>query len=92
MEDYESALLSLNSCPMFTFSEKDTHRVTAPARTHLPLKGEPVGKDFDESASKKIQPINGTVFEDNDPRESEVCSETKILFQSLIHNRFIQSY
>ncbi|KAI8338888.1 Chs5p-Arf1p-binding proteins-domain-containing protein [Chlamydoabsidia padenii] len=36
--DYESALLTLNSCPMFTYSERDMHRMPAPSKTHLPIK------------------------------------------------------
>ncbi|KZV87719.1 chaps family protein [Exidia glandulosa HHB12029] len=35
---YESALLTLNSCPMFTYNERDLHRMPPPARTHLPVK------------------------------------------------------
>jgi len=35
---YESALLTLNSCPMFTYNERDLHRMPPPARTHLPTK------------------------------------------------------
>ena len=35
---YESALLTLNSCPMFTYNERDLHRMPPPARTHLPIK------------------------------------------------------
>ncbi|GET02007.1 chaps-domain-containing protein [Rhizophagus clarus] len=36
--DYESALLTLNSCPMFTYNERDMHRMPSPAKTHLPIK------------------------------------------------------
>lgn len=36
--EYEAALLTLNSCPMFTFNERDLHRMPPPARTHLPIK------------------------------------------------------
>jgi hypothetical protein len=35
---YEQALLTLNSCPMFTFNERDLHRMPTPSRTHLPIK------------------------------------------------------
>jgi hypothetical protein len=35
---FNSALLTLNSCPMFTFNERDLHRMPTPARTHLPIK------------------------------------------------------
>ncbi|EIN08929.1 chaps family protein [Punctularia strigosozonata HHB-11173 SS5] len=37
--EYESALLTLNSCPMFTFNGRDQHRPLQPARVHLPPKG-----------------------------------------------------
>lgn len=35
---YESALLTLNSCPMFTYNDRDLHRMPTPSRTHLPIK------------------------------------------------------
>ncbi|KDQ10467.1 hypothetical protein BOTBODRAFT_36171 [Botryobasidium botryosum FD-172 SS1] len=35
---FESALLTLNSCPMFTYNERDLHRMPPTARTHLPVK------------------------------------------------------
>ncbi|KAJ7098230.1 Chs5p-Arf1p-binding proteins-domain-containing protein [Mycena epipterygia] len=34
---FESALLTLNSCPMFTFNGRDAHRVLTPSRVHLPF-------------------------------------------------------
>lgn len=36
--DFDKALLALNSCPMFTFNERDLHRMPTPARSHLPIK------------------------------------------------------
>ncbi|PWN22373.1 chaps-domain-containing protein [Microstroma glucosiphilum] len=36
--DWESALFTLNSCPMFTYNERDLHRMPPPAKTHLPTK------------------------------------------------------
>lgn len=38
LEQWTDALLTLNSCPMFTYNERDLHRMPAPARTHLPIK------------------------------------------------------
>ncbi|KAI0056611.1 chaps-domain-containing protein [Artomyces pyxidatus] len=35
---FESALLTLNSCPMFTFNGRDAHRNLTAARLHLPVK------------------------------------------------------
>ncbi|KAI6158079.1 Chs5p-Arf1p-binding proteins-domain-containing protein [Pisolithus tinctorius] len=37
-KDYESALLTLNSCPMFTYNGRDTHRAIPTSRVHLPTK------------------------------------------------------
>lgn len=38
LRNYNDALLTLNSCPMFTYNERDLHRMPTPSRTHLPLK------------------------------------------------------
>jgi hypothetical protein len=38
LKHYEEALLALNSCPMFTYNERDMHRMPTPSRTHLPVK------------------------------------------------------
>ncbi|KAF9584628.1 hypothetical protein BGW38_005788 [Lunasporangiospora selenospora] len=38
--DYESALLTLNSCPMFTFNERDLQRMPKPAKVHLPIRSD----------------------------------------------------
>ncbi|GAA5965059.1 hypothetical protein JCM21900_000664 [Sporobolomyces salmonicolor] len=35
---YSDALLTLNSCPMFTYNERDLHRMPTPAKSHLPIK------------------------------------------------------
>ncbi|WVQ80068.1 hypothetical protein IAT38_002169 [Cryptococcus sp. DSM 104549] len=35
---FDHALLTLNSCPMFTFNERDLHRMPTPLKTHLPVK------------------------------------------------------
>jgi hypothetical protein len=37
--DSQQALLTLNSCPMFTYNGRDAHRQLQPARVHLPPKG-----------------------------------------------------
>ncbi|KAG0216425.1 hypothetical protein BGX31_000608, partial [Mortierella sp. GBA43] len=38
--DYENALLTLNSCPMFTFNERDLQRMPKPAKAHLPIRSD----------------------------------------------------
>ncbi|KAG9288555.1 hypothetical protein G9A89_006051 [Geosiphon pyriformis] len=50
--DYESALLTLNSCPMFTYNERDMHRMPTPAKTHLPIKPEIVNAGLDEDSGR----------------------------------------
>ncbi|GAA5859610.1 hypothetical protein JCM5353_003372, partial [Sporobolomyces roseus] len=35
---YSDALLTLNSCPMFTYNERDLHRMPTPSKSHLPVK------------------------------------------------------
>ncbi|KAJ3227800.1 hypothetical protein HK099_000054 [Clydaea vesicula] len=87
--DYDSALLSLNSCPMFTFCEKDSHRMPPPARTHLPLKPDTVAKDED---IKKIPPGSGSVFDENDPGENEVHPELQRLPSLSLRGTFLKAY
>ena len=36
-ENWAEALLTLNSCPMFTYNEYDLHRIPPAARTHFPI-------------------------------------------------------
>ncbi len=38
--DFHQALLTLNSCPMFTYNGRDAHRNLPAARVHLPPKGQ----------------------------------------------------
>ncbi|WVN86330.1 uncharacterized protein L203_101493 [Cryptococcus depauperatus CBS 7841] len=35
---FDAALLTLNSCPMFTYNERDLHRMPTPTKTHLPVR------------------------------------------------------
>ncbi|WFC97471.1 hypothetical protein MYAM1_000185 [Malassezia yamatoensis] len=35
---YSAALFTLNSCPMFTYNERDLHRLPPAVRTHLPIR------------------------------------------------------
>lgn len=38
LERWEEALFTLNSCPMFTYNERDLHRMPTPSRSHFPIK------------------------------------------------------
>lgn len=40
MEEYELALLTINSCPMFTHQETDKPKMPPPAKMHLPILNE----------------------------------------------------
>ncbi|POR38348.1 Uncharacterized protein TPAR_01479 [Tolypocladium paradoxum] len=40
MEDWENALTTLNSCPMFTYQDKDTPVMPEPKEVHLPILSE----------------------------------------------------
>ncbi|KAJ3281637.1 hypothetical protein HK104_011356 [Borealophlyctis nickersoniae] len=91
MGDYESALLSLNSCPMFTYCERDAQRLPAPARTHLPLKPDPATLKPDDDP-KKLPANSGTVFDENDPRENEVHPELQRLPALSLRGTFSKAY
>jgi len=43
LRQYESALLTLNSCPMFTFNGRDAHRTLPALKVHLPFQ-RPIGE------------------------------------------------
>ncbi|CAO3594242.1 unnamed protein product [Absidia cylindrospora] len=76
--DYESALLTLNSCPMFTYSERDMHRMPAPAKTHLPVK-----PDIASS---------GIMEEDVVSRENEADPNLLRLPAPALHGTFAKAY
>ncbi|KAI8907663.1 Chs5p-Arf1p-binding proteins-domain-containing protein [Powellomyces hirtus] len=93
MGDFESALLSLNACPMFAYCEKDAHRMPAPARTHLPLKPDPSTLKPDEKEDPRKVPVgNGTINDENDPREDEVHPELKRLSYLSLRGTFSKAY
>ncbi|KAJ3364098.1 hypothetical protein HDU91_002722 [Kappamyces sp. JEL0680] len=89
LEDYESALLALNTCPMLTASEADEHKLPAPARTHLPLKL----NGQDPSYDAKTAPNNhGTLQESNDPKEHGVHPELLRLPSAALEGTFRRAY
>ena len=49
LEQWELALLTLNSCPMFTYQDKDAPRMPEPARILLPVLPESMLDEIDES-------------------------------------------
>ncbi|GAA5806493.1 hypothetical protein HPULCUR_012027 [Helicostylum pulchrum] len=78
LEDYKNALLTLNSCPMFTYSERDMHRMPAPSRTHLPI---------------KVDIMNsGIMEEDAAGRENEADPNLARLPAPALHGTFAKAY
>lgn len=51
LEQWDLALLTLNSCPMFTYQDKDLPRMPEPARINLPVLSESILDEIDESAN-----------------------------------------
>ncbi|KAF2723137.1 chaps-domain-containing protein [Polychaeton citri CBS 116435] len=51
MEQWDLALLTLNSCPMFTYQDKDAPRLPEPARISLPLAPETICDDIDDAGA-----------------------------------------
>lgn len=62
-----------------------------PARTHLPLKPDPTTLKPDEDP-KKVQIGNGTVYDENDPRENEVHPELQRLSFLSLRGTFSKAY
>ncbi|KAI9202649.1 Chs5p-Arf1p-binding proteins-domain-containing protein [Polychytrium aggregatum] len=91
MSDYESALLSLNSCPMFTYCERDAHRMPPPVRTHLPLKPDPAFLKPEDDV-RKMPPGSGSLSDENDPRENEVHPELQRLPALSLRGTFLKAY
>ncbi|KAF8906786.1 Chs5p-Arf1p-binding proteins-domain-containing protein [Gymnopilus junonius] len=61
LQQYDSALLTLNSCPMFTFNGRDSHRALPALKIHLPFH-RPIGdilperhKTEDDEAEPALQ-------------------------------------
>ncbi|MCJ1350602.1 MAG: hypothetical protein MMC33_000583 [Icmadophila ericetorum] len=49
LENWDLALLTLNSCPMFTYQDKDAPRMPEPARVVLPVLADTMLDEIDES-------------------------------------------
>ena len=49
LEQWDLALLTLNSCPMFTYQDKDAPRMPEPQRVILPVMPETILDEIDES-------------------------------------------
>ncbi|KAI9313962.1 Chs5p-Arf1p-binding proteins-domain-containing protein [Dichotomocladium elegans] len=76
--DYKNALLTLNSCPMFTYSERDMHRMPAPTKTHLPIKPDIA--------------TSGIMEEDTPSRDGEPDPNLVRLPAPALHGTFAKAY
>ncbi|KAK2761186.1 hypothetical protein FQN54_001707 [Arachnomyces sp. PD_36] len=56
LERWDLALLTLNSCPMFTYQDKDAPRMPQPSRVLLPIMAESVLDEIDEGQPKQGEP------------------------------------
>lgn len=74
---YESALLTLNSCPMFTYNERDLHRMPTPARTHLPI------REFIKESG---------ILDEDSARDNEVCGFSTTILSPWVnfHRRILR--
>jgi Chs5-Arf1p-binding protein BUD7/BCH1 len=57
-EQWDLALLTLNSCPMFTYQDKDSPRMPEPSRILLPLLPESLFDEIDEGQPKQGEPYD----------------------------------
>jgi Chs5-Arf1p-binding protein BUD7/BCH1 len=58
LEQWDLALLTLNSCPMFTYQDKDSPRMPDPSRILLPLLPESLLDEIDEGQPKQGEPYD----------------------------------
>lgn len=58
LEKWDLALLTLNSCPMFTYQDKDSPRMPEPSRILLPLLPESMLDEIDEGQPKQGEPFD----------------------------------
>lgn len=62
LEQWDLALLTLNSCPMFTYQDKDVPRSMQPDRIHLPVMPESACDEIDDSP---LSPGDGEMVHPN---------------------------
>ena len=59
LEKYEMALLTLNSCPMFTYQDRDLPPMPNPDRIHLPILAESQCEEIDDPpANSEVDLVN----------------------------------
>lgn len=61
LEQWDLALLTLNSCPMFTYQDKDAPRMPEPLKVHLPAMPETICDEIDDSNVDDIELVHPTL-------------------------------
>ncbi|KAK5069808.1 bud site selection protein [Lithohypha guttulata] len=58
LQQWDLALLTLNSCPMFSYQDKDSPRMPEPSRVLLPILPETALEEIDEGQPKQGEPYD----------------------------------
>lgn len=58
LEQWDLALLTLNSCPMFSYQDKDSPRMPEPSRVLLPIMPESALEEIDEGQPRHGEPFD----------------------------------
>jgi Chs5-Arf1p-binding protein BUD7/BCH1 len=58
LEQFDLALLTLNSCPMFSYQDKDSPRMPEPSRVLLPIMPESALDEIDEGQPRQGEPYD----------------------------------
>jgi tetratricopeptide (TPR) repeat protein len=61
LEQWDLALLTLNSCPMFTYQDKDAPRMPEPQKVFLPIMPEAVCDEIEDSSADDIELVHPTL-------------------------------
>lgn len=61
LEQWDLALLTLNSCPMFTYQDKDAPRMPEPAKVFLPIMPEAMCDEIEDSNVEDIELVHPTL-------------------------------
>ncbi|KAF2799949.1 chaps-domain-containing protein [Melanomma pulvis-pyrius CBS 109.77] len=61
LEQWDLALLTLNSCPMFTYQDKDAPRMPEPQKVFLPVMPEAICDDIEDSNVDDIELVHPTL-------------------------------
>jgi tetratricopeptide (TPR) repeat protein len=61
LEQWDLALLTLNSCPMFTYQDKDAPRMPEPQRVFLPIMPEAMCDEIEDSNVDDIELVHPTL-------------------------------